>query len=313
MPYLRPAKRKLVDIVVTKEQLDRAVALMSELLLACEDRGYRVDIGSASVGTPVRRGHLDPREQPKDEIYYRWPWHPSGPTIAYVGTIPMGLTVYELSENVLARHVDGKYVRIPEVPKKHRIHDPNSWTAHHDLASGRLAVRAYAADHRASWSRTWNERTAGDLSPSKMVEVVREVGRVAPTIATQIAEAQRQADLRRQERELHEREEHLKRLEREREQERVRLEQAQQQAVKDSHDDLVAIVEEWRRAIAIETFFQDAATRAAALPDQEQAEVQARLGAAREMLGGTDALARFRRWRTPQERFTAAEVRRGLG
>lgn len=303
VPYLMPAKRKLVDIVVTKEQLDRAAALMSELLLECEDRGYRVSVGSGS------RPDLDPREQPQEDAYFRRSWHPSGPTVAYVGTVPMGLTVYELTENVEARYVDGKYVRVSAVAAKRlRIHGAYWSTSKHDLASGRLAVRAYAADHRGSWSQTWKERAPGDLPPSKMVEVVRELGRVAPTVATKIAEAQRQADLRRQERERQERAEHLKRLEREREQERLRVEKARHQVMKDSHDELVAIIEELRRAMSIETFFQDATTRAAALPQQEQVEVQDRVDAARKMLGGTDALTRFRRWRTPEERFTAVET-----
>ena len=127
---------------------------MSDLLLACEDRGYRVTLGSPSIG--IARDNLDTREQPKkrDYGYHDQPWAPSGPTVALVGTVPFGLTVYELSENVEVRYVNGKFVRLTETPvKKQRAYDPLSFTTHHDVAAGRLAVRAYAADRRASWTR----------------------------------------------------------------------------------------------------------------------------------------------------------------
>ena len=103
--------------------------------------------------------------------------------------------------------------------------------------------------------------------------------------------------MRRQEWERHQRDEQLK-----------RMEQARQQAFQESHDELVAIVEAWRRATAIEAFFEDATNRASALPENEQVAVRDRLVAARMMLGGTDALARFRGWRTADERVTLGKA-----
>jgi hypothetical protein len=58
----------------------------------------------------------------------------------------------------------------------------------------------------------------------------------------------------------------------------------------------------WADACNAEEFFDDATRRAAALPEDQRLAIEARLQCARELLGGTDALARLRGWRTPEER-----------
>lgn len=85
-----------------------------------------------------------------------------------------------------------------------------------------------------------------------------------------------------------------------------------EQAITNSRNDLLSMVDDWARAIRIEAFFEAVTREAALVPeageghgDSEGAEVLGRhLERARELLGGTDALARFRRWRTPEERLT---------
>lgn len=49
--HLRPSKRKLVDVFVSKEQLERGLEFLNTLYKALESRGHRVDLASA-------RGHL---------------------------------------------------------------------------------------------------------------------------------------------------------------------------------------------------------------------------------------------------------------
>lgn len=53
---------------------------------------------------------------------------------------------------------------------------------------------------------------------------------------------------------------------------------------------------------SIEAFFEDAERRAVTLNRSEQTAVVERLAKARAMLGGTDALARFAAWKSPEER-----------
>ena len=64
----------------------------------------------------------------------------------------------------------------------------------------------------------------------------------------------------------------------------------------------VTIIEAWGVANQIEGFFEDAERRAAGLADDDRIAVLARLGRARALLGGVDALQRFRSWRAPDER-----------
>lgn len=73
---------------------------------------------------------------------------------------------------------------------------------------------------------------------------------------------------------------------------------ARAEAVKRSRQELLAIVEQWAFAKRIEDFFEDVERRAAQLDEGERLAVNERLSGARGLLGGIDALARFRSWRT---------------
>ena len=42
-------------------------------------------------------------------------WSPGRPTVVYMGTLAIGLTLFELSEEVELCHVDGKSVRIRDL------------------------------------------------------------------------------------------------------------------------------------------------------------------------------------------------------
>jgi hypothetical protein len=68
-----------------------------------------------------------------------------------------------------------------------------------------------------------------------------------------------------------------------------------------SREQLLEIVEGWCLAHSIEAFFEDALRRSKGLDSQHLAVIEDRLAKARAMLGGLDALARFRNWKTPEE------------
>jgi hypothetical protein len=65
---------------------------------------------------------------------------------------------------------------------------------------------------------------------------------------------------------------------------------------------LHGIIEAWAAATRLEQFFADAEHRAAGLPDEQRRRTLERLRRARELIGSTDALARFQSWRAPDER-----------
>jgi hypothetical protein len=51
--------------------------------------------------------------------HYNNIWSPQRCTVVYIGTVAIGLTLIELSENVESRYVNGEYVRLSDyVPKR---------------------------------------------------------------------------------------------------------------------------------------------------------------------------------------------------
>lgn len=86
--YLRPRKRNLVDILVSRETLEYAMETANELFLMLEKRGHRVAL--ASGGDHFRRPELSVHEGQKFDDYNREPW-------AYNKHMPcgrLGLRVY---------------------------------------------------------------------------------------------------------------------------------------------------------------------------------------------------------------------------
>jgi hypothetical protein len=84
----------------------------------------------------------------------------------------------------------------------------------------------------------------------------------------------------------------------------IREEQERRRAqnLKASREELFAIIEAWAVAKRIEEFFQDVEGRAPGIDDVDSKALLDRLRRARQMLGGTDALSRFRTWKAPEER-----------
>ncbi len=83
--------------------------LASELYLAFEDRGYKVAL--ASDGQATRRVEVDHRGCKAEFDYYtRERWSPSRPTVGVLGPLAVGLTIYELSDEVEMRYHNGDWI-----------------------------------------------------------------------------------------------------------------------------------------------------------------------------------------------------------
>jgi hypothetical protein len=291
--YLRPLKKRLVDVFVTKATLDHALDVANSLFLALEDRGHRVTF--APLDQHLRRPEVDERSEGGRERYSHGRRGPDRATVVYVGTVAIGLTFFELSEEVEVRYVDGKYVRVadvpPPAPRRRRWAPPeNVWTHKRDMPSGRLCLRASSPYARATWEKKWQESKGSDLT-SKVPQIARELEAEAATIAALVAEGERQAEIERQKWEA--------------QQVKWRAEEAERRRIqntKESREELFAIIEAWGVAKQIEGFFEDAERRAAELDEDSKNAVLERLRRARTLLGDVDALRRFRAWRAPEER-----------
>lgn len=139
--YLRPLKRALPDIFASKEGLADALALANQLYLELEDCGYCVAL--ATDGALRRRPAVDHHAVPaRGDVYIddRERWAPARLTVVGLGTLALGLSIYELSERIEMRLIRGEWV--PVAPQsEQRAGYGRDWTTHKDRPSGRFVVR----------------------------------------------------------------------------------------------------------------------------------------------------------------------------
>ena len=104
----------MVDVITSKQTCSRALDIANELFLLLEERGYSVAF--ERHGLVLRRYGVDEREKGGKDRHYSVLWSPSRDTIVTIGSVLIGLTICEMSENVEAKYQDGKYVRVSELP-----------------------------------------------------------------------------------------------------------------------------------------------------------------------------------------------------
>jgi hypothetical protein len=88
-----------------------------------ERRGHRVTLNHVHFGG---RPPVDHRENAKSKLqgWSRETWSPGRITVVDIGAVFFGLTLYEISESVEVRYVDGKYVRLSDEPLSTRSRRP---------------------------------------------------------------------------------------------------------------------------------------------------------------------------------------------
>ena len=96
--YLKPSKRLLVDLAISKTGLEKALSFANQLFTALEDYGYRVTFAPAHEH--FQRAPIDEREKPSKNSNYNNLWRPARITVVYIGTVAIGLTIFEMSEEV---------------------------------------------------------------------------------------------------------------------------------------------------------------------------------------------------------------------
>lgn len=288
--YLKPAKRLLPDLAITQTGLDKALSFANQLYLALEEAGQRVVI--APQGEQLQRAEFDVYDPPGIRNRYNNLWSPQRSTVVYIGTVAIGLTVIEMAEEVEARYVNGKYIRLTDyvAPKRGRYAIDSGWTSKHSFPTGRLLLQAYSPYQRAKWKAEWRESRDHPLV-DRIPTIVKDLKRAVPELIRLIEEGERQAEIERQEWEK-------QRAQWRREEEERRI----AKALKDSTDELHQVIGLWSEAKRQEAFFLDAEHRLAELPAEMREPGLERLRKARELIGSVDALELLRRWKSPQER-----------
>jgi hypothetical protein len=301
--HLRPYKRLLVDVTASLAGLDKALAFANDLFNALESAGHRVCISSPAEN--FTRVHIDEHEQlpkkPNGEhrYYYNRLWSPQRPTVVYVGSVAFGLAVIEMSESVELRYVNGRYVRESDhkPPRASARFVDHSWKTTKDIPCGRLRLLVYAPYGDVSWSILFQESKDRTLT-TDIPKVVKSIENSAEVVVEKVKEAEREAEIRRQEWE--------ERLERSRQEEDGRR---VAESIKDSREQLARAIEDWARVVSLEQFFAEVEKRVPDLPEGNRQEVLRRLALARHFVGTQHPLDFFRSWKTPIERYIPLSMR----
>jgi hypothetical protein len=204
--YQRPYKQNLVDVFVSKELIDGALKFANDFFLALEDRNHLVTLAPARssferMPAEVCEGHKHQQDS------YRGPgrWKPAGPTLVTVGDVSIGLTVFEVSEEVEVRYdsKQSKYIRVTPLDalllqktRRGAASAYQDWTSKRWLPSGRLALHAYSPLQGVGWEKYWRERKPGDLL-RQIEAIARELKRAVPAIKELVAKEEREAEERR--------------------------------------------------------------------------------------------------------------------
>jgi len=292
--YLKPYKFLLVDVTASQAGLDKALGLANDLFNALESVGHRVTMASAEAG--LRRVSINEHEVPAKPRQY-WEhsglWSPYRPTVVYVGTVAIGLTIIEMSESVTLRYLNGKYVRESEyVPPRGRYSTDSSWTTTRELPCGRMRIVAYCPYGNADWVAEWQETKAASLR-GQLATIVETIEAAAPEIVAKLAEAERLAEIR-----------HQEWLVAEDRRKRKEDRQCIARSIDESHSELRKIIGQWSDVIAVERFLEGIEQTTNDQSPADSPQIHQRLALARNLLGSTDPLDFFRNWKTPNERYT---------
>jgi hypothetical protein len=281
--FLMPAKRSLMDLVVSKDVLPRTLRGAARLFRALENRGHhvvlaprdqRLNRADVELADPWSRGRR---------------WSPERPTVVYVGTVAIGLSIFEPTEEAEFRMVDGRHVRVSGRRGSGRGFPGYGFldTQTRYVPAGKLCLRAYSPYGVATWKREWRESKPGEFD-SICEKAAQELERAAPEITKLFEEGDRRD--REEKQQIREQLRAIKREEAER---------GRTQALEKGRDELLGIIEEWGLAKRIEAFFEDAEYRAKTMDRKERAVILERIQRARELVGPLDALQRFRSWSLP--------------
>jgi len=287
---LRPYKRLLVDVMSSEAKLDEALDAAQALFSALTAKGFHV--GFSAPGAQMRRADIDLLDKPSKRHYHRSTWAPERPTVVFIGELALGLTVFEMTEEVEVVYVNGQYlpVRTLSALQLRRYTGPHHWTSKEERASGRLCVQAYCPSWRVNWTKRWQEEKPGEFT-SLVPAVVRELEAVAPELSRQIDQARLKA-----EEERRKWQEDMRR--REEAAERARQEKARQ----DARQELLAAISAWDEQRRVLEYFSAVEKATALAPDVDMVHISGRLALARDLLGDLNPLDLLRKWRAPSER-----------
>ena len=286
--YLKPRKWNLVDIITSENSLDSALKVASSVFLEFHRRSWTVKLEASNYR--FRRPEVDDRPVSGGPRYRVSHWSPGRLTLLDLGTVLIGLTLIEDSEETEMAYVKGDYVPTATLGKRQIA---STWTTHRDVPSGRFRLRAYSPYGRTTWQKEWPVKKDQDLEKfAKRVAV--ELKKATVEIADQYAVAAEETRIEQQKWQ-----EQL---------ERMRIaddEKLRKESFSKSTEALESLIADWGKAKAIESFFGELEQKVEFAPEPDREHLKARIDAARALTKAPDVLQILRDWKTPDEHYEA--------
>jgi hypothetical protein len=192
-----------VDVLTSAENLDSSLAFAQKFFIRLEDYGHRVvlEIGHEGFVRPTIEVEESVIKKPSDG--YGWlRWSPRYRTIAYLGTVAIGLTIAEMTEVI----------------------KDSGWRGTKTVPSGRLRLQVYSPYRHTSMVKVWQDTKEASLR-SQLDQIIGEMEQMSREIPSLIVDGNRRAEEELKRREAED-QEYLKRLdidERKRNQKESRL------------------------------------------------------------------------------------------
>lgn len=287
---LRPYKRLLIDVMTSEARLEMALNAAQVLFQALGQRGFHV--GFSPVGEHMQRAEVELLDKPIKRNFHRTIWAPERPTVVYLREVAIGLTLFEMTEEVEVVYVHGSYLPVRDLSETQlrRYTGSHHWRSKEEHPSGRFCLQAYCPGWRVKWTKRWQETKPG-LFHELVPRIVSELETVAPQLARQLQEAKLRA-----EEESRQWDEDQQR--RKSEGERLRREKAKQ----DSRLELIAAIASWNEAKGVLDYFATVEAELGRLPEEVAALVRERVSLAKELIGQVDPLNLLKSWKAPSER-----------
>ncbi len=286
--YLKPRKWNLVDIITSEKSLDSALEISNSVFLEFFRRSWTVKLEASNYR--FRRPEVDDRPDGGRQRYAVRHWSPGRLTLLYLGTVMIGLTLIEDSEETEMAYVRGDYVPVATLSERQIA---STWTTHKDLPSGRFRLRAYSPYGGTTWQKEWSVKKDQDLEKFAK-RVAGDLEKATVEIAEQYAiaaEKSRREELKWQE-----------------QLERMRIaedEKLRSESLSKSTEALESLISEWGKAKAIENFFDELEQQVKLASEHDRKHLRGRLEAARALTKAPDVLEILKSWQTPEERYEA--------
>lgn len=179
--------RFAIDMTITAEAVDRAIASVNALFMALERQGHAVEI---AAGRAFIRPPMDGREGPLAHLSEtgRPAWAPLWPTIATISQVPIGLAVLEIHEAVEMQYAGhGTFERPPQSNDRRAPATVGiTWREKRWSPTGRLKLVAYSPVHSVPWRREWR-LTSPEDDEAEIDGLVRDLEEAASALACELA------------------------------------------------------------------------------------------------------------------------------